>query len=111
MRRERKTRGEERDELEFAHLAGGHLKFSMANRPISADMAVDGNVVWRVNKNHISSLRAQQSRIRTFFNCVCANNAMSAHLPETSRLGRGLGGVGHLKRIIRIWLVARCGQK
>src|SRR5206468_662080 len=49
------------DELDFRHFAGGHLKLSMLDGTQTADMAVDLDVVRRIDKHHLSFLRFEQT--------------------------------------------------
>jgi len=42
---------EKGEELRFSHLTGGHLEFSVSYRTVSADISVDRDIIWRVDKD------------------------------------------------------------
>ncbi len=49
------------DELRLAHFATGKGELAMLDRPLSADITVDGNIIGRVGEDHVYPLIAKQS--------------------------------------------------
>ena len=63
--------GEKRDEFGLVHLPGRHLKFTMVDGAITADVPVDRDVIGRINKHDSGPAAAHQGRIRLRLDRAC----------------------------------------
>src|SRR3974377_1514446 len=74
-------------ELRLAHLARGHLKFTMMDAAKPANIAVNGDVVRRIGEYKLRFGAFEQALISSFVASIAAQQAMIAKQPQISCLG------------------------
>src|SRR4051812_25276680 len=75
--------------LSFRHLARSHFKRVVLCSTQTADMAINGDVIRRINKNHICFICSEQT-VKTFYpGRIPAIKAMRADLPKIAKTRDG----------------------
>ena len=98
-RRSSQSIDQEACELIFIHLAHAHRKVAMADPPGATDMAVDGNIVWRICADQVDGFIAEKRRIGSRFASIAADEFVTPEYPKVARL-RNSGSLVPLGRYI-----------
>src|SRR3984893_7564074 len=85
-RRSSQSIDQEACELIFIHLAHAHRKVAVADPPGATDMAVDGNIVWRISADQVDGFIAEKRRIGSRFACIAANEFVPPEHPKVAGL-------------------------